>query len=101
MKAIQYSEHGSADVMQLVDLPDPLAGPGQILVKLEAASVTPFDWKLRAGKLASHFTLPMPSVPGRDGGGNVIAVGDGVTGFAIGDRSRSWRGSSRRAVMLK
>ncbi len=86
MKAIQYSEHGSADVMQLVDLPDPLAGPGQILVKLEAASVTPFDWKLRAGKLASHFTLPMPSVPGRDGGGNVIAVGDGVTGFAIGDR---------------
>ncbi|EUC01187.1 NADPH:quinone reductase [Rhizobium sp. CF080] len=87
MKAIQYSEHGPADVMHYVDLPDPVAGPGQILVKLEAASVTPFDWKLRAGYLQSHFTLPMPSVPGRDGGGTVIAIGDGVTEFKVGDRA--------------
>lgn len=86
MKAIQYSEHGPADVMHYVDLPDPVAGPGQILVKLEAASVTPFDWKLRAGYLQSHFALPMPSVPGRDGGGTVIAVGDSVTEFKPGDR---------------
>lgn len=87
MKAIQYSEHGPADVMHYVDLPDPVAGPGQILVKLEAASVTPFDWKLRAGHLQNHFTLPMPSVPGRDGGGTVAAVGDGVTAFKPGDRA--------------
>ncbi|MDO1582733.1 NADP-dependent oxidoreductase [Rhizobium oryzicola] len=86
MKAIQYSEHGSADVMHCVDLPDPVAGPGQILVRLEAASVTPFDWKLRAGLLKNHFTLPMPSVPGRDGAGTVISVGDGTTEFSIGDR---------------
>lgn len=86
MKAIQYSEHGPADVMHYVDLPDPVAGPGQILVKLEAASVTPFDWKLRAGHLQNHFTLPMPSVPGRDGGGTVVSVSDGVTEFEIGDR---------------
>jgi len=87
VKAIQYSEHGPADVMHYVDLPDPVAGPGQILAKLEAASVTPFDWKLRAGHLQSHFTLPMPSVPGRDGGGTVAAVGDGVTAFKPGDRA--------------
>jgi len=87
VKAIQYSEHGPADVMHYVDLPDPVAGPGQILVKLEAASVTPFDWKLRAGHLQNHFTLPMPSVPGRDGGGTVAAVGDGVTAFKPGDRA--------------
>jgi NADPH:quinone reductase-like Zn-dependent oxidoreductase len=86
VKAIQYSEHGPADVMHYVDLPDPVAGPGQILVKLEAASVTPFDWKLRAGHLQNHFTLPMPSVPGRDGGGTVVSVSDGVTEFEIGDR---------------
>ncbi|CDN50021.1 NADP-dependent oxidoreductase [Neorhizobium galegae] len=86
MKAIQYSEHGPADVMHYIELPDPVAGPGQILVKLEAASVTPFDWKLRAGHLQNHFTLPMPSVPGRDGGGTVISVGDGVTEFVVGDR---------------
>ena len=85
MKAIQYSEHGPADVMHYVDLPDPVAGPGQILVKLEAASVTPFDWKLRAGHLQNHFTLPMPSVPGRDGGGTVVSVSDGVMEFKIGE----------------
>ncbi len=87
MKAIQYSEHGPAEVLRYVDLPDPVAGPGQILVRLEAASVTPFDWKLRAGYLKSHFTLPMPSVPGRDGGGTVLSVGEGVTEFKAGDRA--------------
>lgn len=86
MKAIQYNEHGPAEVMRYIDLPDPAAGPGQILVRLEAASVTPFDWKLRAGHLTNHFTLPMPSVPGRDGGGTVLAVGEGVTEFKVGDR---------------
>ena len=93
MKAIQYNEHGPADVMHYVDLPDPVAGPGQILVKLEAASVTPFDWKLRAGHLQSHFTLPMPSVPGRDGGGTVIAVGDDVKEFKVGDRAAVMAGA--------
>ncbi|WP_117194750.1 NADP-dependent oxidoreductase [Rhizobium terrae] len=86
MKAIQYSEHGPAETMRYVDLPDPVAEAGQILVKLQAASVTPFDWKLRAGYLKSHFTLPMPSVPGRDGGGTVIAVGEGASQFKVGDR---------------
>ncbi|KGD87360.1 MULTISPECIES: NADP-dependent oxidoreductase [Rhizobium/Agrobacterium group] len=86
MKAIQYSEHGPADVMHYIDLPDPVAGPGQVLLKIEAASVTPFDWKLRAGYLQNHFTLPMPSVPGRDAGGTVVAVGNGVTEFTVGDR---------------
>ncbi len=86
MKAIQYREHGATDVMQYVDLPDPSAGQGQLLVRLVAASVAPFDWKLRAGRLKDHFTLPLPSVPGRDGAGEVIAVGNDVTEFSIGDR---------------
>ncbi|MDL2405839.1 NADP-dependent oxidoreductase [Rhizobium calliandrae] len=87
MKAILYREHGPANVMHYVDLPDPSVGRGQILVRLAAASVAPFDWKLRAGHLRDHFTLPMPSIPGRDGAGEVIAVGDDVTEFAIGDRA--------------
>ena len=86
MKALQYSEHGPAEVMIYTDLPDPVAGPGQILVRLEAASVTPFDCKLRQGLLQNHFTLSMPSVPGRDGGGRVIGIGSDVTDFKIGDR---------------
>nr|WP_250157488.1 NADP-dependent oxidoreductase [Tianweitania aestuarii] len=72
--------------MIYTDIPDPVAGPGQILVRLEAASVTPFDCKLRQGLLQNHFMLAMPSVPGRDGGGTVIGKGSDVTDFKIGDR---------------
>ncbi len=88
MKAIRVQqEHGPADVMQYLDLPDPACWTSaQILVKLAAASVAPFDWKLRAGHLKNHFTLPMPSIPGRDGAGEVIAVGEDVAEFSIGDR---------------
>jgi NADPH:quinone reductase-like Zn-dependent oxidoreductase len=64
----------------------PVAGPGQVLVRLAAAGVAPLDWKLRAGMLAQHFTLNFPKIPGRDGAGTVAALGDGVTGLAVGDR---------------
>ena len=86
MRAALYDRHGPADVIriQTVALPDP--GPGEVLVRLAAASVTPLDWKLRAGLLAQHFTLDFPKIPGRDGAGTVIACGPGVARFAPGDR---------------
>jgi NADPH:quinone reductase-like Zn-dependent oxidoreductase len=86
LKAVYYRHYGPADVLEYGDLPDPTPGPGQILVKLEAASVSPFDWKLRAGLLKSYFDLPLPKVPGRDGAGVVVQLGQGVAGFAVGDR---------------
>lgn len=86
MHAASYDRHGGPEVITLGPMPMPVAGPGQVLVRLAAAGVAPLDWKLRAGLLAQHFTLSFPKIPGRDGAGTVAAVGDGVTGLVPGDR---------------
>ncbi|RID90842.1 NADP-dependent oxidoreductase [Gemmobacter lutimaris] len=86
MRAIFYRGYGGPEVLEHGTLPDPEPGPGQVLVALEAASVAPLDWKLRAGMLAAHFTPEFPKIPGRDGTGRVLACGPGVTGFAPGQR---------------
>jgi NADPH:quinone reductase-like Zn-dependent oxidoreductase len=86
MRAASYDRHGGPEVITVGEMPMPVAGPGQVLVRLAAAGVAPLDWKLRAGMLAQHFTLNFPKIPGRDGAGTVAALGDGVTGLAVGDR---------------
>lgn len=86
MRAALYDRHGAAEVIRVASLPMPEPGPGEVLVKIAAASVTPLDWKLRAGRLAQHFTLDFPKIPGRDGAGTVVACGPGVTDFSPGDR---------------
>lgn len=86
MRAVSYEAFGGPEVLSLVSLPRPAPGPGQLLVKLAAAGVAPLDWKLRAGLLAAHFTPALPKIPGRDGTGTVLACGEGVAGFAPGDR---------------
>src|SRR4051794_30466619 len=84
-RAIVYTELGSPDVLHLVDIPDPVAGPGQVVVRIEAAGVNPLDAKRRSGK------RPMPPITeprrvGFDGAGVIDSVGDGVTDFSVGDR---------------
>lgn len=84
-RAIVYTELGSPDVLQLVEIPDPVAGPGEAVVRIEAAGVNPLDAKRRSG------TRPMPPITeprriGIDGAGVIESLGDGVTGFAVGDR---------------
>lgn len=67
-----------------VALPRPVAGPGQVLVRILASGVNPLDTKIRAGK-AAHARQPLPAVLGLDLAGVVEAVGDGVTAFQPGD----------------
>ncbi|MFV0491524.1 MAG: NADP-dependent oxidoreductase [Pseudorhodobacter sp.] len=86
MRACLYRRHGGPDVLEMADLPDPHPGPGQVLVALEAASVAPLDWKLRAGLLAQYFTPDFPKIPGRDGTGQVMAIGAGVGNVLPGQR---------------
>lgn len=84
-RAIVYTEIGSPDVLQLVDIPDPVAGPGEAVVRIEAAGVNPLDAKRRSG---SRPTPPItePRRIGLDGAGVIDSLGEGVTGFAVGDR---------------
>jgi NADPH:quinone reductase-like Zn-dependent oxidoreductase len=85
MKAIQYSRYGSPDVLELVTLDDPVAGPNEVRVRLKAAGVSPIDAKLRSGALQAHFSLTFPKIPGRDGVGVIDQIGEGVVGLFIGD----------------
>ncbi|HEY4825384.1 MAG TPA: NADP-dependent oxidoreductase [Solirubrobacteraceae bacterium] len=81
MKAIQYSRFGAPDVLELVELPDPHPGPGQIRVAVRAAGVNPIDWKVRSGLRGGD----LPQQTGREAAGVVDEVGEGVTDAAPGD----------------
>ena len=85
MRAVTFDEYGDAGVLHVAEVPEPHAGPGQVRIKVKAASVNPVDWKFRAGYMAQMMPLEFPSIPGRDGSGVIDEIGDGVTGVSIGD----------------
>src|ERR1700751_2468940 len=82
MKAVYIQQFGGPEVLQYGDLPDPSAGPGQIVVDTHAASVNGADWKVRGG---SYAQATFPLVLGRDFSGVVGAIGAGVTDLRVGD----------------
>lgn len=85
MKAITYSEFGSADVLQLTDLPEPHIGPDTVVVKVEASGVNPVDYKIRQGYLAGLIDGDFPIVPGWDVAGTVVKVGLDTPELEVGD----------------
>jgi len=83
--AIVYTEFGSPDVLHLIEVPDPVAARGEVVVRIEAAGANPIDAKLRGAKRPSPpITEPRPV--GFDGAGVIEALGEGVDDFAVGDR---------------
>jgi NADPH:quinone reductase-like Zn-dependent oxidoreductase len=82
MKAAYIEKFGTPDLLKVGTLPDPVAGPGQIVVDTVAASVNGADWKVAAGDYAQ---ATFPVVLGRDFSGVVSAVGAGVTDLKVGD----------------
>ncbi|MFJ9843360.1 NADP-dependent oxidoreductase [Kitasatospora sp. NPDC101155] len=84
MKAVQFSRYGGPEVLEIVDLPDPHPGPGQVRVAVHAAGISGTDPKLRSGEL--NFGHPLPQTTGADVAGVVDEIGDGVTDVKVGDR---------------
>jgi NADPH2:quinone reductase len=84
MKAIQVQQFGGPEVLQLQEVPRPKPGPGQVLVRVHAAGVNPYDTYMRNGTYA--IKPPLPYTPGSDAAGVVEAVGDGVTKMQPGAR---------------
>lgn len=82
MKGIRLAANGGPEVLDLVDLPDPVPGPGQVLVRQTAIGVNYIDTYHRSGL----YPLRLPSGLGMEGAGEVVAAGEGVTRFAPGDR---------------
>lgn len=85
MKAMQIFSFGDAGLFRPVELPRPDAGPGQVLIRVAATSVNPADTKARELGQALDFTPSLPAVLGMDFAGWIEALGDGVTGFSVGD----------------
>ena len=81
MKAIQIRETGGPEVLQVVDLPIPVPGPGQVLIRVEAVGMNFIEIYFRKGQYKATF----PLVPGSEAAGTVEECGSGVTGFKAGD----------------
>jgi len=86
MKAVVLHEYGPASNLKYEDAPDPTPGPGEVLVRVNAASLNPIDWKIRSGAAKARFPIEFPYIPGRDVAGIVREVGADVLGFKEGDR---------------
>lgn len=84
MKAILAHEFGGPDVLRLEEVPDPVAGKGQVRVRIHAVGVNPYDTYMRAGGYAIQPALPY--TPGADAAGVIDQIGDGVSGWNPGDR---------------
>ncbi|MGW1895106.1 NADP-dependent oxidoreductase [Streptomyces sp. NPDC002004] len=83
-KAITFSEYGAPEVLRLSEVTAPEPGPGQVRIRVRAASVNPLDMKIRSGLLAGSFPARFPVTPGLDAAGVVDAVGEGADA-AVGD----------------
>ena len=84
MKAILVRQFGGPEVLKLEEVPTPKPAGGQVLVRIHAAGVNPYDTYMRAGTYAQK--PPLPYTPGSDGAGMIEAVGDGVNKVKKGDR---------------
>ena len=82
MRAVQVRSLGGPEVLQVVDLPDPHPGLGEVLVEVAAAGVNFIDAHHRTG----YYPMPLPFVPGIEGAGRVIGVGEGADELAMGQR---------------
>ena len=86
MKAVLFEKHGGPEVLHLAEVADPLAGPGEVVVDIHAASLNAADYKVRLGGGAySSGGVKLPHILGRDFSGVVSAVGPGVTDLRVGD----------------
>jgi len=86
MKAIVVHQYGGPEILKFEDYPDPVPGPGEVLVRVAAASVNLIDCMRRAGLTKDFYPMTFPSLIGIDISGTVVKLGSGVEDFSIGDQ---------------
>lgn len=86
MKAVVVHQYGGPEVLKFEDYPDPVPGPGEVLVRVAATSVNPIDYKRRAGLTKDFYPLTFPGLIGVDLAGTILKGGPGVEGFSVGDK---------------
>ncbi len=93
-KAVRYSEYGGPEVLEIVDVPEPHAGEGEVRVAVRAAGLNPYDFKVRRSGFSGHV---LPSLQGAEFAGVIDEVGTDVTGWAVGDEVLGWIGRGAQA----
>ncbi|HEY1656752.1 MAG TPA: NADP-dependent oxidoreductase [Candidatus Sulfotelmatobacter sp.] len=86
MKAVVVHQYGGPEVLKFEEYPDPVAGPGEVLVRVAATSVNPIDYKRRAGLTKDFYPMHFPGLIGVDIAGTVVKLGPGVEDFSVGDQ---------------
>ncbi|MFI5728509.1 zinc-binding dehydrogenase [Kribbella sp. NPDC051587] len=86
MRVVRIARFGGPEVLELVELPEPVAGPGEVVIEVEAAEVLFLDTQLRAGWGQEYFKLELPTVLGAGVAGVVRSVGPGVDAVLVGRR---------------
>ena len=90
MEAVRFDTYGDIDVLKVVEVDPPVAGPGHVVVRMKAAGINPGEASIRKGLLAERWPATFPSGQGSDLAGVVDEVGEGVTGFATGNEVLGW-----------
>lgn len=85
MKALAFSRYGGPDVLEIIDVPEPAVGAGQVRVRVKAAGVQSFEAKLRRGDLRGYVPVTFPQRLGNELAGVIDAVGEGVTALSVND----------------
>jgi NADPH:quinone reductase-like Zn-dependent oxidoreductase len=83
MNAVLLHGYGSVDQLVYEEIPIPLAGAGEVLVKMASTSVNPIDYKIRRGDMQAIMPLQLPFIPGYDLAGQVVALGEGGTSVKL------------------
>lgn len=89
-KAVRFNEYGGVEVLQVVDVPRPVPGRGEVLVRVIAAGINPGEAKIRQGLLRERFPATFPSGEGSDLAGVVEEVGPDGGAFSLGDEVIGW-----------
>ncbi|NOW93594.1 NADP-dependent oxidoreductase [Mucilaginibacter sp. SG564] len=86
MKAIQMTGYGDSSVLKIENIAQPVPATGQVLIKIAATTINPFDMKIRSGAMKQFIPIPIPFVPGTDFSGTVEETGENVTRLKKGDK---------------
>ncbi len=86
MKAVRFHEYGDPSVLRYEDVEQPVPGAGQVLIRVAATSFNGVDGNIRGGFMQGPIPVTLPHTPGIDVAGTVAGLGEGVTGFEIGDQ---------------
>ena len=90
MKAVRFDKYGGVDVLDVREVENPVAGPGEVLVAVRAAGINPGEIAIREGRLDARWPATFPSGEGTDFAGVVQALGAGVSEFAAGEEVLGW-----------